>query len=100
MEYGFYMKIFLKSFVAFCAVCVLYLGYSTYKLKNPKPQPLTVQEKTAFETVLSRYEEPLISPLFWNTEKAGIEKIGIHAASGILIDVKTGSILYEKMPTV
>ena len=90
------MKIFLKSFVAFCAVCALYLGYSIYRLKNPNPQALTAEENTTLETVLLRYEEPLISPLFWNTEKAGIKTIDINAASGILIDVKTGSILYEK----
>lgn len=90
------MKIFLKSFVAFCAVCALYLGYSIYRLKNPNPQALTAEENTTLETVLLRYEEPLISPLFWNTEKAGIKTIDINAASGVLIDVKTGSILYEK----
>lgn len=90
------MKIFLKSFVAFCAVCALYLGYSIYRLKNPNPQALTAEENTTLETVLLRYEEPLISPLFWNAEKAGIKTIDINAASGILIDVKTGSILYEK----
>ena len=90
------MKIFLKSFVAFCAVCALYLGYSIYRLKNPNPQALTVEENTTLETVLLRYDEPLISPLFWNRETAGIKTIDINAASGGLIDVKTGSILYEK----
>ncbi|MGI5171989.1 D-alanyl-D-alanine carboxypeptidase [Treponema sp. OMZ 840] len=93
---GIYVKSALAVFLIFFFLCAALLGYSVYTLKNPKPGTLTAEQKAAFQSAAVRFAEPPLSSLFWNTEKAGIEKADIHAQSGILIDVKNGTILYEK----
>ncbi|WP_428771752.1 D-alanyl-D-alanine carboxypeptidase family protein [Treponema sp. HNW] len=91
-----YIKHVFFAFLFIIMVCAVFLAYSVYTLNNPKPASLTADKEKAFQTAAERYRPAPVVPLFWKPEKAGIENIHINAASGILVDIKSGSILYEK----
>ena len=80
-------------FILLCAVL-----FSAYKLQYPKPASLDSEEERLFlKTAEELHPFSPLTPLFWNKDEAGItENPSVYAASALLADLKTGSILYEK----